>query len=82
MKKRPAIIGFRLPEYYREALEKEASRRKMTPNGYAREVLLNSLDDTETRRLQVEIYKLRRDVADALEALLTNVHGIESRSSF
>lgn len=78
MKPTSESISFRLPPEMAKRLEAEAEKAGMSRGEYARQLLLQTLDDVrheqmrhEMRELREEVGKLREDLATAVAALLT-----------
>lgn len=75
--KLPQTVCFRLSDVYSKALLSHAERAGVSHGEYARQVLIDHLEDAtrerleaELRGLQAEIALLRGDFATACEALL------------
>lgn len=70
-------VSFRLDEHYLERLKSVAAKYGMSPGDYARRIVLDSLENTENRKVLDElrsmkhgISELRGDVVTATLALL------------
>ena len=77
MKDKPKTVGFQLEEGYHRRLEREGKDYKMSAGQYARQLVIDTLDDADRERLEkrmvmleTEISELRSDLAVAVEALL------------
>lgn len=77
MRERPKTVGFQLEDGYHRRLEKEGEEFKMSTGQYARQLVIEALDDTHRERLEkrmvmleTEVTDLRSDLATAVEALL------------
>ena len=73
-------ISFRLDDRALQRLEKEAVPYRMSLHAYARQVVLEVLDDTnrdrvreEIEELREEMAQLREDLAGVLEMILVNL---------
>ncbi len=70
-------VSFRLDAHYLERLKKQASKFGMSPGEYTRRLVLDTLEESDRRRLdegvnalQKELGQLRSDLANAVLALL------------
>lgn len=77
MKERPKTVGFQLNDSYHRRLEKVGDEFKMSTGQYARQLVIEALDDTRREQLEkrmvmleTEVAELRSDLATAVEALL------------
>ena len=75
--KQPKTVGFQLEDSYHRRLEKDGKEFKMSAGQYARQLVIDALDDTNRERLEkrmvmleTELSELRSDLAIAVEALL------------
>lgn len=79
MKERSNNISFRIPSTVSALLEEKAKERGQSPGTYARQLVLDSLNDKNTEELRHDldelrdqVTKLREDLATAVVALLVN----------
>ena len=77
MTSKPKTIGFQLEDAVLRRLEKEGKQYKMSAGQYARQLVVDALEDTNTERLERrmillegEVSQLRQDLAIAVHALL------------
>jgi len=77
LSKQPKTVGFQLEDGYHRRLESKGKEFKMSAGQYARELVVEALDDTHRERLEkrmvmleTEVSELRSDLAVAVEALL------------
>jgi hypothetical protein len=78
--KPPESISFRLSETYMNALMKRAAGGRVSAGEYARQVVIDHMEDAMRERLEEELYRLqteiaflRGDFATTVEALLVLV---------
>lgn len=76
-RKLPQTVSFRLPDEYMTEVVTRAQKGQVSPGEFARQVLIDHLDDarreqleTEMSALKAEIAVFRGDFATAIEALL------------
>ena len=77
MKEKPKTVGFQLEDGYHRRLEKEGEEFKMSAGQYARQLVIDALEDANRERLErrmvmleTEVSELRSDLATSVEALL------------
>jgi len=73
----PETISFRLPDVYMAELVTRAQKQRVSPGEFARQVLIEYLDDEKREQMEAELGALkaeiaffRTDFATAVEALL------------
>ena len=76
-------IGFQVEDGYLRRLEKEGKQYKMSAGQYARQLVFDALEDSNTERLErrmimleSEVSELRQDLAVAVHALLVTAGGL------
>jgi len=77
VKDKARTVGFQLEDGYHRRLEREGKDFKMSAGQYARQLVIDALDDANRERLEkrmvmleTEVSELRSDLATAVEALL------------
>lgn len=66
-------VSFRLDEQYLERLKKEAAKYGMSAGDYARRLVINTLEDSERRKVQDELRDVKREITELRGDLATSV---------
>lgn len=73
-------IIFRLSTTFADQLAQEAAKRKLSPNRYARQVVVDALNQTEATKGRQELAELRATVEGLREDLATAVTALLVRA--
>lgn len=66
-------VSFRLDEQYLERLKKEAAKYGMSTGDYARRIVIDTLEDTDKRRMEDAMREVKREIGDLRTDLATSV---------
>lgn len=64
-------VSFRLDEQYLERLKKEAAKYGMSAGDFARRLVIDTLEDTERRKVHDELRDVKRQIAELRDDVAT-----------